>query len=169
MNFTDKEFIPQQIFKEFITRISKEAELLCYFESSKKQTHTFDHRECRTVLGELSGHNADLAPVWERRKEVSWIGKFVEYGVVLKKFRQSLCVFPGPKAPTGGVCIFQKGACLVSLLYSLIAREQLVKAWAQPAQWWTQEGCSWVPWSVKLLWVEFCKAHSHVCYSHTEW
>ena len=63
MNFTDKEFIPQQIFKEFITRISKEAELLCYFESSKKQTHTFDHRECRTVLGELSGHNADLTPV----------------------------------------------------------------------------------------------------------
>ena len=44
-----------------------------------------------------------------------------------------------------------------------------MKAWAQPAQWWTQEGCSWVPWSVKLLWLEFCKAHSHVCYSHTEW
>ena len=31
------------------------------------------------------------------------------------------------------------------------------------------EGCSWVPWSVKFLWLGFCKARSHVCYSHTEW
>ena len=86
-----------------------------------------------------------ILPLYEREgRRQGWIGKVVEYSVVLRKFRQSLCLSWAKGPHLGSLCL-SKRSCLLSLLYLIIAREQLVKARAQLAQWWTQRAVAGSP------------------------